>query len=202
MSQLVSTLVAEHVHIQRVLTALHDFAAFHAHDDADVRGAIGQFVTYLRKFVDGWHHHKEEDLLFDALERGPLPRDTGPLACMYADHDAGRQHVGMLAELAAASGPLDEEELAILRRTVMGYVRLLSGHIVKEDDVLYPMAERLLPGRDLDALDEAAAAVDDANAAEGQRLRALGDELIARYAAARVGRDPAPEVSTRTPSPR
>ena len=142
MSALISSLVAEHDHIQRVLVGLHDFAAFHAHDHPDARAVLGQFVTYLREYVDGWHHHKEEDLLFVAMERAGFSHASGPLACMYLDHGSGREHVALLAELAGTGGRLDEEELAILGRVALGYIRLLTGHIVKENEMLYPMALR------------------------------------------------------------
>lgn len=183
MSSLIATLVDEHDHILRVLVGLHDFAAFHAHDDPEARAALGQFVTYLREYVDGWHHHKEEDLLFVAMERAGFSHVAGPLACMHVDHAAGREHVAMLAELAGARGALDAEEVAVLGRTVAGYVRLLAGHIVKENDMLYPMALARVPAEALVELDAAVARLDPA---PSQRLVALGDALVARYAAARL----------------
>jgi hemerythrin-like domain-containing protein len=163
--------------------ALHDFAAFHAHDDPDARTTLRRFVTYLRDYVDGWHHHKEEDLLFIAMERAGFSHLSGPLACMHLDHAAGREHVAMIAELTGPRGGLDEEELAVLGRAVLGYVRLLTGHIAKENEMLYPMALRRIPARALDELDLAAARLDPA---PGRQLEALGDELVVRYAAARL----------------
>ncbi len=196
MSVLISSLVVEHDHIQRVLVGMHDFAAFHAHDDPDARDALGRFVTYLREYVDGWHHQKEEDLLFVAMEHAGFSHVSGPLACMHLDHGAGREHVALLAELAAARGGLDDEELAVLGRVVLGYVRLLTGHIVKENEMLYPMALRRIPEATLADLDDAVAGLDPAPA---RRLEALGDELVARYAAARLASGTGPARGRDTP---
>lgn len=189
MSTLISSLVAEHAHIQRVLVGLHDFAAFHAHDHPDARAVLGQFVSYLREYVDGWHHHKEEDLLFVAMERAGFSHVSGPLACMHLDHGAGREHVALLAELARGGSRLEEEERAVLGRVVLGYVRLLTGHIVKENEMLYPMALRRISERALTELDAAAAELDPTPA---RHLERLGDELVARYAAARLATVPHP----------
>ncbi len=187
MSKLLTALVTEHDHILRVLAALHDYAAFHAHDDGDVRAVLGQFVTYLREYVDGWHHHKEEEVLFVAMGHAGLPMDGGPLGCMLREHDAGRRHVGMLAELAAARvpGPLTQEELAVMAGAVAGYVALLTSHIAKENQVLYPMAERIIAPGALAALDELGERA-SGDPGDGRRLEDLGDELIARFTAARI----------------
>ncbi|MBE7451324.1 MAG: hemerythrin domain-containing protein [Kofleriaceae bacterium] len=182
MSELLTTLVAEHVHIRRVLGALHDFAAYHVVDDPAPRPIIGQFVTYLREYVDGVHHHKEEDHLFEAMIRAGLPRDAGPIGCMRHDHDVGRGHVAVLADLAAGRGPLVGPDLVALARAVPAYVRLLTDHIHKENNVLYPMAEQLVGADDLAALDLVVPADGDA----ARRLEALGDTLADRYAAARI----------------
>jgi hemerythrin-like domain-containing protein len=191
MSKLLKTLVSEHERILAVIAALHDFAALHAQDEPDARMTLGKFVQFLREYTDGWHHIKEEDLLFTTMIRAGFPKDHGPVACMLKEHELGRAHVAALAGLARGAGPLTARELAELAEHVMGYARLLVAHIAKENQMLYPMAERNLPGEILDALDEAADAFTAREGARtGRDLETLGETLVARYRAARVDTAP------------
>ena len=105
-----------------------------------------RMIDFLRVFVDKCHHGKEEDVLFPALLEVGLPKAGGPVQVMLTEHDAGRKLV------AAMAGALDRYQsgnlaaAAKLREAVEGYAELLTDHIYKEDNVLYPMAdERLLP---------------------------------------------------------
>jgi hemerythrin-like domain-containing protein len=187
MNKLLRTLVAEHDHIQSVITALHDYAGLHAQDDPDPRPTIAKFVHFFREYLDSWHHHKEEDLLFDVMVRAGMPKSSGPIACMLHEHEAGRAQVRALAALAEGKGPLSRDELGALVEATHAFAAVLVPHIGKENQVLYPMAERMLPPEVLDALDEAG----DAYAARrgemvGRDLEALGAELVARFTAARI----------------
>ncbi len=75
------------------------------------------------------------------------------------EHDQGRAHVRAMEE--AAQKALDGEagQAAIIAENAKGYAALLRGHIEKEDDILYPLAERVLPedvrARMLNAYDSA-----------------------------------------------
>ncbi len=68
---------------------------------------IGDFARFLRGFADGCHHGKEEDILFQRLIERGFPREAGPLAVMYHEHEVGRSHVRALMEVAACPGPVD-----------------------------------------------------------------------------------------------
>ena len=187
MSKLLTQLVREHDRILAVISALHDFAALHAGDDPEGRIRLGEFVRFFREYLDGWHHAREEDLLFDVMVRTGFPEDSGPVGCMKRDHELGRGHVQALAQLASGTAPFSPVEVALLGDLVLGHSRVLVPHIAKENRMLYPMAARLLPAELMDALDAAAAALADRRAAPLVELEALADRLVARHAAARVG---------------
>jgi hemerythrin-like domain-containing protein len=187
MSHLLKLLVAEHERILAVIAGLRDFATLHAAEEPDARGALAGFVRFLRDYVDGWHHGKEEDLLFDVLVRAGMPRDVGPIGCMLGEHVRGRQHVQTLAALTSDSLPFSPGELRLLDEASAGYQRVLVPHIGKENQVLYPMAARLLPRELLHALDSLAVDFAERRGAHvGVELEALGKELVDRYAAARM----------------
>ncbi len=102
-------------------------------------------VDFIRNYADRFHHAKEEDILFNALVENGMPRNNSPVAAMLMAHDQGRSFVRNMeaaAKLAIAGAPVEIEALA---ENARGYVELLRDHIDKEDHILYPLAERVLP---------------------------------------------------------
>ena len=62
---------------------------------------------------------------------------------MLSEHDAGRQAIRGIAEnLPAAEA--DEQARTAVADNLAAYARLLRMHIHKENDVLFPLADRLL----------------------------------------------------------
>jgi len=118
-------------------------------------------VDFIRNYADRFHHAKEEDVLFAELIKNGMPEKQSPIEAMHMEHDQGRAYVRAMEE--AAQKALDGEtgQAAIIAENAKGYAALLRGHIEKEDDILYPLAERVLPedvrGRMLEAYDGAEA---------------------------------------------
>ena len=102
-------------------------------------------VDFIRNYADRFHHAKEEDVLFLELIRNGMPEKQSPIEAMLMEHDQGRAHV--LAMEEAAQKAIDGEvgQGPIIAEHARGYAALLRGHIEKEDDILYPLAERILP---------------------------------------------------------
>jgi len=96
-----------------------------------------QVVDFLRGFVDKCHHAKEEISLFPALEVAGVLHEGGPIGVMLGEHERGR---GLVRQMAAAAPP----DRAGFARAVREYAALLTQHIAKENNVLFPMAERVL----------------------------------------------------------
>lgn len=118
-------------------------------------------VDFIRNYADRFHHAKEEDVLFVELIKNGMPEKQSPIEAMHMEHDQGRAFVRAMEE--AAQKALDGEvgQTAIIAENAKGYAALLRGHIEKEDDILYPLAERVLPEgvrtRMLDAYDSSEA---------------------------------------------
>jgi hemerythrin-like domain-containing protein len=179
-SSAIARLMDEHQLILGVLEALDAFADAHRGGGED-RPTLARFARFVAEFADARHHGKEEDLLFTAMVDAGLPRDAGPIAVMLMEHGEGRAHLGRLRGLVEGTRPWDDADRATLWDAAHGYTDLLRGHIQKEDEVLYPMAAARLTADAMARLDAACAAFDEAKATSGVALRALGDELIARW---------------------
>jgi len=102
-------------------------------------------VDFIRNYADRFHHAKEEDTLFSALVANGMPEKSSPIEAMLIEHDQGRAFVkaleaGARLALDGASGQVE-----VIVESARGYAELLRGHIQKEDEILYPLAERILP---------------------------------------------------------
>jgi hemerythrin-like domain-containing protein len=111
-------------------------------------GKIDQMVDFIRNFADRCHHAKEEDLLFVRMQERGMPAQGGPIGVMLMEHVEGRRLVKAVAEALPAAAKGDPQAVAAVRDSLLGYARLLRAHIGKEDNILYPMADRILTPED------------------------------------------------------
>ncbi len=105
---------------------------------------LERIVEFLRVFADKCHHGKEEDLLFPAMEKAGIPRERGPIGVMLAEHQQGRGYIRGMAEAIDRNRKKDPKALADFAENARNYVVLLTQHIKKEDNVLFPMGEKVL----------------------------------------------------------
>lgn len=98
-------------------------------------------LEFIKVFADRCHHGKEEDLLFPAMEAAGIPREGGPIGIMLMEHDTGRGYVRGMAKGAAGLKDNQAGAAARFSENARNYISLLTQHIDKENDILYPMAE-------------------------------------------------------------
>ena len=76
------------------------------------------------------------------MEAAGIPRDGGPIGHMLAEHAEGRRIIrrftAALDEYQAGKNSASSE----IASAAKDYVKLLSQHIKKEDEVLYPLVEK------------------------------------------------------------
>lgn len=145
--------MTEHRAIERMLTVL-DTAARRLEQGERVRPDLfRQAVDFVRNFADRCHHGKEEDTLFRRMEARGVPRQGGPIYVMLIEHDQGRAHVRAVADAVDAYEAGDGPAARVIAENAMGYVQLLREHIMKEDSILYPLADRVLSPDDQQELE-------------------------------------------------
>jgi hemerythrin-like domain-containing protein len=134
----------EHRVIVRVLSAL-DRAATKFENEEEVRPAFFlDAADFIKGFADGCHHKKEEGVLFKAMTSSGLPSDTGPIAVMLAEHEQGRVYTRSMRAAAQRFIEGDKNARKDVVLNARGYVNLLRQHILKEDNILFPMADRVI----------------------------------------------------------
>jgi len=180
-------LMEEHQLILRALDALEAFASKVA-AGGEYRAELQHFVRFIREFADARHHGKEEDILFEAMVAAGFPRQAGPIAVMLMDHEAGRARLAVMAEKAGQAGPLTAQDRSTVVEAARGYADLLRGHIMKEDQILYPMARQRLPDEVLKQVNRDCAAFEEKQIAAGNDvLKDLALELAKRHPGTRGG---------------
>lgn len=142
---------------------------------------LSAFVGFLKEFADKCHHGKEEGLLFPALATAGVQQVAGPVDMLRKEHEEGRRWI---AEMSAALEPV--LNAAAFTRAARGYTELLRTHIGKENEVLFPMAERVLSPERLESLYEAFEQHESRVIGPGrhEELHALLKSLKGRYPAA------------------
>ncbi|MFQ5747771.1 MAG: hemerythrin domain-containing protein [Gemmatimonadota bacterium] len=134
----------EHRLILRVADALEEILVRGADEGLD-HAAVAECITFFRQFAGACHHGKEEDILFPELERRGLPRHRGPIAVMLYEHRQGRAFIKQMADALPAARAGNERSGHILRNASRGYIDLIRSHILKEDRVLFDMADGMIP---------------------------------------------------------
>jgi hemerythrin-like domain-containing protein len=138
-------LMSEHRVIERVLAAL-DTAVQRLERGQEVRpGFFLDAADFIKGFADGCHHRKEEGVLFEAMVDHGMSRLGGPIAVMLADHEQGRSFTRAMREEAHRLEAGDATAREGVITNARGYAALLGQHIMKEDNILYPMANRIIP---------------------------------------------------------
>lgn len=132
-----------------------------------------RFVRFLRVYAAGYHHAREENVLFRALvESAGLP-EAGPIAALRDDH---RRTGALLARIEAlVSGALDQAGAQELRCRAIEYSHALWRHIDAENSVLFPESEPRLRRAGVAELPTRDLTVEEAEA------RDLGRRLVAAY---------------------
>lgn len=138
-------LMEEHQLILRMITLLEHNSARMERGNFTEWKFFADALDFIRTFADSYHHAKEEDVLFSALVENGMPAQRSPIEAMHIEHEQGRAHAramdGALQQIRAG----ETAQISALAQHARAYAGLLREHIDKEDTILYPLAERVLP---------------------------------------------------------
>ncbi len=159
-------LVDEHKLIKRWLALIPRVI-----EEVDLKSSEGRElilagVDFIRSYADRFHHAKEEDILFKYFDE-----NLEILQVMHRDHEKARSHVRALIE---AVENRDKEAMA---GHLLAYKELLTEHIRKEDEVLYPWMDRELSIVQLGELQARFEEVDQRFGEAAMRYEAFVEEL-------------------------
>ncbi len=137
-------------------------------------------VDFIRNYADRFHHAKEEDVLFVALVKNGMPEKSSPIEAMLMEHDQGRAFVRAVEDGAQRAMLGELGQIPVIAENARGYAALLRGHIDREDTILYPLAERVLPEELRLAMLEGYARAEESNPGLAERYRRMVEEYEAQ----------------------
>lgn len=151
----IELMVDEHKYIKRMLIVLRQYSYKVVKGEEVDISDFYSMIDFVRNFADKHHHGKEEEILFREMmaHQGPVAEKLIKHG-MLVEHDLGRLHMMDLeAALKELENGNDEAKIDIIANAV-GYAALLTRHIDKEDNVVYPYAEKGLPEEVLRQIDD------------------------------------------------
>ncbi|MDG5816234.1 hemerythrin domain-containing protein [Chitinispirillales bacterium ANBcel5] len=129
----VRELIDEHRVIKRLIAVIPSITEKAILEQESDYQLYKEILTFIADYADGFHHAKEEKILFDYFDK-----DSDIITSFLKEHETGRSYVRNAREA------LESADLATLRENLIGYATLLKEHIQKEDEILFPWMNRSL----------------------------------------------------------
>jgi hemerythrin-like domain-containing protein len=165
----IKRLVDEHVLIKRLIALIPAvIETFDIESESD-RRLIQDSVDFIRSYADMFHHAKEEDILFKYSDE-----DSDIIKTMHEDHEKARGHV------KAIVAALEKKDAAAVTHHLSEYRDLLTEHIKKEDEILYPWIDR---GLSTTQVGELFSRFNDADSLFGTEIPERCEEFVSRLEA-------------------
>jgi len=150
----IGMLTHEHQIIMRVVNALGARANALAQRQAIEPQALRDAVRFMREFADKCHHAKEENILFPEMAKHGVPEAGCPLEALRREHVNARLLVTTLSERTEAYAKGETGSADALMAVIADIGHLYVSHIWKEDNMVFPMVDRLFPRADIMRLAE------------------------------------------------
>jgi hemerythrin-like domain-containing protein len=126
-------LVDEHVYIKQLIAYITNVLELVAKDEKIDRELLRDVIRFIREYADKYHHAKEEDILFDYTDSS-----LEVIKVILEDHVTGRGHVQAVVDA------IETENKEEIISHLTAYQALLTEHIKKEDEILFPWIDRTL----------------------------------------------------------
>lgn len=174
-------LMEEHRVIEQVIGCIEKMAAIAATAGTIDAERSRQAIEFIRHFADHCHHAKEEDQLFALMQQRGFSLEQGPLAVMLDEHETGRYHVKNIDAAVDEYVPGDDRAAQKFAAHAHAYAELLKAHIIKEDFILYPMADEVFSDEDQNDLLAAFDQVETDHRDHHEKFLAVAEELGRHY---------------------
>lgn len=194
----------EHRAIERMLRVLQQACEKIEAGEEPNADHLERMLEFFKVYADQCHHGKEETLLFPAMAEAGVPIEGGPIEPFIEEHVTGREYVqgmsqtvarykeilldehtvgrGYIRDMGEAITRYKSGDRGILSRFVelaQDYIALLTDHIDREDNMLFPIADAHLSDEQQEQLMGQFEAVDreEIGPARHEELRELLERL-------------------------
>ncbi|MCB0802522.1 MAG: hemerythrin domain-containing protein [Flavobacteriales bacterium] len=110
------------------------------------KSTVSTLLTFFREYADGYHHNKEEEVLFPAINDHPDFVLQEMVEEFETHHEDFREYSKVIEDAMA------EEEFEESYKELNSYLQDLLDHIAAENEELFVLAESLLDESDLETI--------------------------------------------------
>src|SRR5574343_600364 len=142
----VNLLMHEHEVIQKLQESLIKIEGLWEKDADKYKMLMQKVLSFLKEYSDGYHHQKEERVLFPALEENPSFTLDTIITELNEHHENFRDYAAEIGENVENGNYKKANE--ILKK----YLNELLDHIAIENDELFIMAENLFEPGELESM--------------------------------------------------
>lgn len=137
-------LIQEHNAIKLMLAVMNKIVENLRHNKAVELKDIEDIVNFLKTFADKCHHGKEETVLFPELVAVGIPSENGPVGVMLYEHTQGRAYIQAIQDGAHNWEKDHDTSAEAIAGAMSSYIALMQNHILKEENILFVMANQRL----------------------------------------------------------
>ena len=105
-----------------------------------------KLVDFFKEYADGYHHRKEEDVLFPAIKDHPDFVLQEIIEEFEEHHEGFREYAAEIREAIA------DEDYTLSYKTLTRYIDELLDHIAAENEELFVLAENLMDETQLETI--------------------------------------------------
>jgi len=142
----IQTMLDEHEIISSAESIIKKLDGMWENDIDTYRTTIHTLVTFFTEYADGYHHRKEEEVLFPAIKNHPEFILEEMVDELEQHHEEFRDYAREILEHLES----DEDEKAY--KILDDYLEDLLDHIGAENDELFITAETLLSEEELETI--------------------------------------------------
>ncbi|WP_247747350.1 hemerythrin domain-containing protein [Alkalihalobacillus sp. BA299] len=137
----------EHIPLTKQMENFYELAQTIEEDETvATKENLQQLYTQVKEFVSQLepHSEREEGVLFEMMV-GHIGRETGPIVVMEYEHDQAKNYLRrFLSETDQLGSKVEPNEIRTIANYAASAYLILSDHFMKEENVLFPLAEQLL----------------------------------------------------------
>lgn len=99
-------------------------------------------IVFVKEFIEESHYTKEETYLFPEMEKAGVLEAEGLITSLKKEHEEERQYINEIDKIIFEKE--ENRELSAMVEYSRAYMRLLTLHIDKEENELFPMVDTYL----------------------------------------------------------
>ena len=142
----IETMLDEHEVICSTETIIEGLDKLWESDQEQYKKTISLLITFFREYADGYHHRKEEDVLFPEINNHPDFVLQEIIEEFENHHEDFRDYT---KEIEAA---IEDGDFEKSYKELNNYLQDLLDHIAAENDELFVLAEALMDDDELETI--------------------------------------------------